>query len=88
MEDDIRAALVDMLSAQGREDYRSGALCEFSTEYANANGWEPGVAREDDQLVCDESPVAIVLIKTEVCSCCGKLAEHFADDICADCALV
>ena len=38
---------------------------------------------EDDEY--GDSPVCIFLIKTEVCSRCGKLADHYVDDICEDC---
>jgi hypothetical protein len=36
-DDEIRATLLDMLSAQGRRDYNSGALSEFAIEFAACN---------------------------------------------------
>ena len=39
--------------------------------------------KEDDD--CCESPVVIFLIEWDVCSVCGKAAEHEVDDICAAC---
>ena len=35
--DDVREALGEMLSEQGREDYVSGALAECSKDFADAN---------------------------------------------------
>ena len=84
-EDDVRAALVDMLTEQGRDDYESGALSEFATEFADANGYEPGVPLDDDDDF-GESPVVIVLLEAEVCSECGAWADHAIDDICERCA--
>jgi hypothetical protein len=49
-ENDIKSALLDMLTEEGRRDYDNDAICEFSRD------WEG----DDDY---DESPVAIVLIE-------------------------
>lgn len=39
-EEDIRAAILDSLTSQGRADYDSGALAEVAVEYAAVNGLE------------------------------------------------
>jgi hypothetical protein len=56
--EDIRAAILEMLSEQGRQDYESGAISEFAQEFADANPDED----EDDG---GESPVAIILVELE-----------------------
>lgn len=35
---DIRAAILDSLTEQGRDDYKNGVLAECAVEYADANG--------------------------------------------------
>jgi hypothetical protein len=55
-EDDVRAALLACLSDAGRADYESGAISEFSAEYAQVNGLDEcrechalcGESHEDD----------------------------------------
>jgi len=64
-EDDVRAALLDCLSEQGRADYESGALSEFAVDYADANGYEAGEPEPEDDVCCD-SPVVIFLLEVEV----------------------
>lgn len=38
--DDIRAAILDYLTEQGRADYKSGALAECAVKYAEANDFD------------------------------------------------
>lgn len=69
-ENDIRSALLDCLTEQGRKDYEEGALSEFAIDYASANDLEAGVELEDifennQILPLDESPVCIFLIECE-----------------------
>lgn len=75
---DVRIALLEMLSDQGRQDYANGALAVCAEEYAEANPDE-----EDDEH--SESPFVVVLITCEVCSECKKWCDHHIDDICEDC---
>ena len=56
--EDVRAALIEMLSDQGRADYNSGAICEFAADFAACND-----ADDIDDL--QEYPVVIVLIEFE-----------------------
>ena len=42
--DDVRAAILDSLTRQGRADYDSGAIAECAAEYAACS--DPGVCRE------------------------------------------
>jgi hypothetical protein len=59
---DIRKALIEMLSDQGKEDYKIGALSEFAKEFAEVNGLKPGHPIDDlDDF--GEVPVVIVLIR-------------------------
>lgn len=37
-EDDIRAAILDFMTEQGRADYKSGAIATCAAEYSDANG--------------------------------------------------
>jgi len=60
--EDIKEALLEMLTSKGREDYRSGALAEFAIEFAEVNGLEPGQPLPEDDLY-DEMPFAVVLIE-------------------------
>ena len=76
-EDDVRQALIGMLSGQGQADYESGALSEFAKYYAEDNDLEPG-APFDDQAnlnTFDEMPVIIVLLTCDVCEECGTDAD-------------
>ncbi len=54
-DDDVRVALLAMLSDQGRMAYDSGALAECSVD------WMEGADDEEDS----ESPVFIVLLETK-----------------------
>ena len=89
-ENDVRAALLGMMSDVGRIAYASGALSEYSIEYAKANSLEAGVDLDDqvndeDRCLYDESPVIIILLESTICSECGDWAEHSVNDICSDC---
>ncbi len=57
--EDVRAAILDSLTDQGRADYANDVICEFATAYAEAN---PDAA-EDDRW---ESPHVIFLIEVEL----------------------
>lgn len=46
--EDVRQAILDMLTAQGRADYNSGALSEWAVDYAKINAY-------DGELVVGES---------------------------------
>lgn len=52
--DDVRAALLDMLSDVGRADYENGTLSEQAEEYC------------EEWSCCSESPITIVLIEWEI----------------------
>lgn len=62
MDSDIRAALLAMLSDQGRIVYESGALSEQAIEFAHANDLEAGEPWPDDM---GDSPIVIVLIECD-----------------------
>ena len=68
---DVRSAIMDSLTEKGREDYKTGAISEFSVEYANVNDLEVGVPLDEqvDEHGFDELPVAIVLIEYCDCDC-------------------
>lgn len=60
--DDVRTALMDMLTDAGRADYESGAVCEFAKDLADANG----LSDDDDLEDWGELPQVIVLLECEV----------------------
>ncbi|MHC4301007.1 MAG: hypothetical protein ACYS7Y_27345 [Planctomycetota bacterium] len=86
-ESDVRAAILDMFTEQGRADYESGALAECATEFAECNDLEAGVPLDDqeDEDTWGEYPVCIVLIECETCAECGAWADLDDDDLCAEC---
>ena len=62
-DDEIRAALIEMLSPQGRKEYddETAGPCEFARAYADANGIEG----DDDGDSDGESPFAVVLVTVD-----------------------
>lgn len=99
-DEDVRAAILDMLTTEGRQDYDNNAICEFALELAKENGIDPE-AEEDEEaerdLLGDESPVVILLIEVEededdeeeddcVCEQCGRdMEEVNGYGLCDDC---
>jgi len=63
-EDDVRAALLEMLSDEGRADYASGAIAECSSYWMEANDIESGSEDDEDDDYC-ESPIFIVVLTYE-----------------------
>lgn len=62
--DDVRSALLDCLTDQGRRDYKNDAVSECALEYAAANGLDVCVTDEDcDDDEFSESPVCIFLLE-------------------------
>jgi len=80
--DEVRAAILDCLTEQGRADYASGAISEFAEKYAAANDLD-GEEEDDD---CMDSPVVIFLLEWEACADCGAFTELNEDEVCAECA--
>lgn len=58
---DVRAALLDMLTDEGRRDYDSGAVAECAKEFGECNDY----SKDDDLEDCDEYPFAVVLLAAE-----------------------
>lgn len=75
---DVRAALLEMLTDQGRDDYMNDVVAGCAEDYADANDDE-----EDDD--CSESPIFVVLMECEVCSECKTWCDHYVDDVCETC---
>ena len=75
--EDVRAALLECLSAQGRADYDSGAISEFAADYADANNL-------DDLDDFGDYPVCIFLLEVAVCDEYGGTCED-AGDMCRLC---
>lgn len=67
-EKEVRAALLAMLTDEGRTMYGDGSLAECSITFAEANGIEPGqpeIDLDNDEDYCGNDPVAIVLLEYE-----------------------
>lgn len=81
-DDDIRAAILDMLSDAGRADYDSGALCEWAADLEDCDCGE-------EDCDCDEyceSPIAVVLLEYDACPDCGKPSgDDTTDELCDAC---
>ncbi len=80
-QDDVRAAILDSLTEQGRKDYESGAVAECAEEYAAHNDVD-----EDDELDgCYDFPFWVILVEITACSECGACDDHYVDDLCNVC---
>jgi hypothetical protein len=80
-EDQVRQALIDMLSPEGKEHYENDVIWEGAKEFGDCN---PDYDPDDDDF--GELPVAIVLLVAD-CLTCGS--EGFIGDpteICQDCS--
>jgi hypothetical protein len=90
-QDDIRDCIVAMLTPDGRADYDSGAICEFSLDWMDCNGIDPD-SDEDDFDDCMESPQVIICIDWsdhpdyQKCPDCDGISDpDGVDGLCSDC---
>lgn len=60
--------------------------CELLTDYAEFGDDDDIVVFDDCNGDDCDSPIVVFIIKTEVCSECGVLDEHYTDELCEACA--
>ena len=77
--DDIKACILESFTDAGRADYESGAVCEFSTAWAEDNGYDRcrGCGECVGDPHCDDCELSATgIVDDDDCEDCDDMLEY------------